>query len=233
MDLSAVMTTLMSSDALESISKKTGSSKSEVSDVLKDALPLLLAGANSQADDESTAESFTKALVKHSANDISDISGFFDGVDMEDGAKIIGHLLGSKTSSATKKLSKSSGASAKNTEKILAAAAPLLMSLLGQETKKSTKKKSSKSDNAELIGTVVSAVLENVDVGEVLTDLLTDKDEKKTTKKKSTTKKSTAAKKSTAKKTTSTKKKTTTKKKAADDGFGHDDAAGLLINLLK
>jgi len=162
-----------------------------------------------------------------------DISGFFDGVDMEDGAKIIGHLLGSKTSSATKKVSKSSGASAKNTEKILAAAAPLLMSLLGQETKKSTKKKSSKSDNAELIGTVVSAVLENVDVGEVLTDLLTDKDEKKTTKKKSTTKKSTAAKKSTAKKTTSTKKKTTTKKKAADDGFGLDDAAGLLINLLK
>ena len=234
MDLSSVMTTLMSSDALKNISKKTGSSESEVSDVLKDALPLLLAGAGNQAKDESTAESFAKALVKHSANDVSDLNGFFDGVDMEDGAKIIGHLLGSKNSSTTKKVSKSSGASANNTEKILAAAAPLLMSLLGQETKTTTKKKSSKNDNSELIGTVVSAVLENVDVADVLTGLLTDKDEKKTTKKTSATKKSTTAKKSSTTKKSSTAKKTTTKKKSADDdGFDIGDAAGLLMNLLK
>jgi len=249
MDLSLVMNTLMSADSLNNISKKTGSSKKEVNDVLVSALPLLLKGAQTQEEDESTAESFMSALTKHSEKDTSNLDSFFDGVDMADGAKIIGHLLGTSTESTTKKVSKSSGASDDNTALILAAAAPLLMSLLGQETKKS--KKSSKSD---LTGQLLTAVLENVDVGSLLMSALSTKaaEEETTAKKKTATKKST----STAKKTTTAKKKTsaakttakkkaasttktaakkTTKKKATskDTGIDLGDAANLLMNLLK
>ena len=236
MDLSSVMTTLLSSDSVKTLSKKTGSSQSDVTNVLTSALPLLLEGANSQAKDKSTAESFAKALLQHSEEDTSDLSGFLSNVDMEDGAKIIGHLLGSGTDSTTKKVSKSSGTSSDNTAQILAAAAPLLMSLLGQESKKTTKK----SDKNELMGDVLEAVLDNVDVGSLLTGLLTDKAEtkataKKTTAKKTTTtKKSTTSKKSTASKTTTTKK-TAAKKKAADsdDGIDIGDVANLLTKILK
>jgi len=254
MDLSLIMNTLMSADSLNNISKKTGSSQKEVKDVLVSALPLLLKGAQAQEEDESTAESFMSALTQHSKNDTSDLNSFFDGVDMADGAKIIGHLLGTSTASTTKKVSKSSGSSDDNTALILAAAAPLLMSLLGQETKKS--KKSSKND---LTGQLLTAVLDNVDVGSLLMSALSTKAEEETTTKKkttakkatSTTKKTTAkkttAKKTTAKKTTTAKKKAasttkktttakkTTKKKAAseDNGIDLGDAANLLMNLLK
>ena len=245
MDLSLIMNTLMSADSLNNISKKTGSSQKEVSDVLVDALPLLLAGAKKQEEDESTAQSFIEALSKHSENDTSDMDGFFDGIDMADGAKIIGHLLGAETSKTTKKVSKSSGTSDDNTALILAAAAPLLMSLLGQETKKS--KKSSKKATNELAGQLLTAVLDNVDVGSLLMNALSVSGDEEKTKKKSATKSTTAKKTSAAKKSTSsktttakkktsstTKKKSATKKKAADTDNGIDlaDAAGLLIDLL-
>ena len=235
MDLSSVMTTLLSSDSVNNLSKKTGSSKKEVTSVLTSALPLLLEGATGQAKDESTAESFAKALVKHSAGDTSNIADFLDGVDMADGAKIIGHLLGSKTESATKKVSKSSGTSDDSTAQILAAAAPLLMSLLGQETKKSKKNSSN-----ELVGELVTSVLENVDVGSLLAGMLTSGEEKttkKTTAKKATTtKKSTTAKKATISQKTTTKKKaaSTAKKKAASDsGIDIGDVADILTKILK
>lgn len=245
MDLSSVMTTLLSSDSVKNLSKKTGSSQKDVSSVLSSALPLLLAGAGSQSEDESTAQGFEKALEQHGEKDTSNLASFLDGVDMEDGAKIIGHLLGADTTSTTKKVSKESGTDADSTAQILAAAAPLLMSLLGQETKKSKK-----ADTSALVGALVGEVIKNVDVGSLLTGLLSVKAEEEeepakkttTTKKKttSTAKKSTTTKKkaastTTKKKAASTTKKTATKKKAATDNDGIDigDVANLLTKILK
>lgn len=264
MELSAVMKTMLSSDSVKNLSKKTGSSQKEVTSVLTAALPLLLAGAESQAKDESTAEEFDKALEQHAEDDTTDLSGFLGKVDMADGAKILGHLLGD-TKSTTKKVAKESETSDDNTAQILAAAAPLLMSLLGQETKKSKKnsKKGSKNATNEMVGDLVTAVLDNVDVGGLLMGMLSTQPEEETeetkTKKKTTTKKSTTAKKSTAKKSTAKKstakttakkstakttakksttkksaaKKSTAKKKAADDGIDLGDVATLLTKVLK
>ncbi|MBE6878177.1 MAG: DUF937 domain-containing protein [Ruminococcaceae bacterium] len=239
MDLTSVlMKSLLSDDSVKSLSKKTGSSKNEVTDVLTAALPMLIKGAGQQAEDESTAESFLNALTKHAENDTSDMDSFMDNVDMADGAKILAHLLGSDTESTTKKVSKKSGTSNDNTAQILTAAAPLLMSVLGQENKKSSKSGSKKA-SSDLVGALLSSALENVNVTELLmgalTDSLTDSDKKATTKKKAaSTKKTTAAKKSTSTKSTTTKKKAaTTKKKAADDGIDVGDVANLLTKLLK
>ena len=239
MDISSIMTTLLSSDSVSGLSKKTGASKNEVTSVLASALPMLLQGAQSQADDEETAAGFEKALEDHSNDDTSNLLSFMNGVDLEDGAKIIGHLLGGNTSSTTKKVSKSSGASADSTAQIMSAAAPLLMSLLGQSSKFESKtKKKSSSGTGDLMGQLVSTALANVDVGSLLTGLLTDKKttKKKTTSAKKTTttaKKTTAAKKTTTAKKSTTAKKTTTKKKAASDGIDLGDVAGLLTKLLK
>ncbi|MBR6518834.1 MAG: DUF937 domain-containing protein, partial [Oscillospiraceae bacterium] len=143
MDLTSILLQSMLSDSsVKSLSKKTGSSKDEVSSVLTAALPLLLKGAGQQAEDEETAESFAQALAKHGENDTSDMDSYMDSVDMADGAKILAHLLGAETESTTKKVSKKSGTSSDNTAQILSAAAPLLMSVLGQENSKSSKKSS-------------------------------------------------------------------------------------------
>ena len=138
MDLSTLMGTILSSESLAGMSQKAEASEDEVRSVLGNALPLLLNGANAQATNASTAASFAGALQQHSASDISNLGSFLGNVDMDDGAKIIAHLLGANTASQTQYLSQQTGVSNATTSNILSTAAPLLMSLLGQQNNTQT-----------------------------------------------------------------------------------------------
>ena len=177
MDMSSLLGVLLSSDSVSGVSKATKADNNEVASVLNAALPMLLKGAKKQSEDKDTAESFATALLSHGKKDTSNLSSFLKNVDLDDGSKIIGHLLG-KDDDSVKKIAKSSGVSAKKTGDILSAAAPLLMSLLGQE---SAAKKSDSNVALELAG----ALLKNVDVGDLIGDLLGgDNKKKKSSKKK-------------------------------------------------
>lgn len=191
MDLSAIMNTLLSSDTVSGVSKKTGASKGDVTSVLTSALPMLLQGAQSQADDKETAAGFEKALDDHSKDDTSNLRSFLKGVDLDDGAKIVGHLLGGNTSGTTKKVSEASGVSSGATSQIMSAAAPLLMSLLGKSSKDDAGTKKNDDGDSGLLGQLVSSALSNVDVGSLLSGLLGDSgsSKKKTTAKKTSSKK--------------------------------------------
>ena len=177
MDINSLLGTLLSSDSVSGVSKATKADNNEVASVLNAALPMLLKGAKKQSEDKDTAESFAAALLSHGKKDTSNLSSFLKNVDLDDGSKIIGHLLG-KDDDSVKKIAKSSGVSTKKTGDILSAAAPLLMSLLGQE---SASKKSDNNVALELAG----ALLKNVDVGDLIGDLLGgEKKKKKTSSKK-------------------------------------------------
>ena len=177
MDINSLLGTLLSSDSVSGVSKATKADNNEVASVLNAALPMLLKGAKKQSEDKDTAESFATALLSHGKKDTSNLSSFLKNVDLDDGSKIIGHLLG-KDDDSVKKIAKSSGVSTKKTGDILSAAAPLLMSLLGQE---SAAKKSDSNVALELAG----ALLKNVDVGDLIGDLLGgDNKKKKSSKKK-------------------------------------------------
>jgi len=177
MDINSLLGTLLSSDSVSGVSKATKADNNEVASVLNAALPMLLKGAKKQSEDKDTAESFATALLSHGKKDTSNLSSFLKNVDLDDGSKIIGHLLG-KDDDSVKKIAKTSGVSAKKTGDILSAAAPLLMSLLGQE---SASKKSDNNVALELAG----ALLKNVDVGDLIGDLLGgDNKKKKSSKKK-------------------------------------------------
>ena len=177
MDMTSLLGVLLSSDSVSGVSKATKADDKEVASVLNAALPMLLKGAKKQSEDKDTAASFATALLSHGKKDTSNLSSFLKNVDLDDGSKIIGHLLG-KDDDNVKKIAKSSGVSTKKTGDILSAAAPLLMSLLGQE---SASKKSDSNVALELAG----ALLKNVDVGDLIGDLLGgDNKKKKSSKKK-------------------------------------------------
>ncbi len=172
MDIQKLLGDLLSSDAVKGISKSSGTSSKDVKSVLSQALPALLDGANKQAKDSKTSESFTKALSDHAKDDTSDLKGFLKNVDLEDGAKIIGHLLGSKKDSTTKSVAKKTGVSKDKTGDILSSVGPLLMSLLGKQADSDDKKDSG-------VGDLMGTLLENVDVGEILGGLLGSKSSSK------------------------------------------------------
>ncbi len=190
MDLTKLAKTLISSDSISGLSNLTGASDKDVSNVLAQALPALLSGANSQAKDKDTAESFATALSDHAKDDTKDLSKFLGNVDLKDGGKILGHLLGSDKDDVIGNIAQSTGVSKKDTNSIVSAIAPLLLSLLGQQTEEDDDKD---TGAAGLVG----ALLDNVDVGSLLTGLLTD---------------------NTASSSSSSDKKKKSKKKKADSG---------------
>lgn len=166
LDLNSITSTLLGSDALQGIVSSTGASKNDITKVLTSALPSLLSGAGKQASGKDTASSFASALEHHATNSTSSLSSFFKNVDITDGGKIVSHLLGGSKDSTAEKIAKESGIDPKTVAKILAVAAPLLMSLIGKKTNEA--KKDDKTSTASL----AQALLSNVDVGNILTGFL-------------------------------------------------------------
>ena len=96
MDQKALLNTLMSDDTLNSVSRMSGASTQQVQQVLSAALPSLLQGAQQQVGNSG----FAAALADHAKDDTADLGGFFSHVDMTDGGKIVGHLLGDQETAA-------------------------------------------------------------------------------------------------------------------------------------
>ncbi|MBR6642499.1 MAG: DUF937 domain-containing protein [Lachnospiraceae bacterium] len=177
MDLSKLAGSLLSSDSIKGLSSLTGASNSDIKNVLSNALPSLLSGATEQAKNENTAESFANALAQHAKDDTSDLGSFFGKVDLADGAKIVSHLLGSNKEETVSRAAKASGVSKEKTSNILSAVGPMLLSLLGKQADEDDDKESG-------VGGLVGSLLDNVDVGSLLsglisTDTSSDKDDKK------------------------------------------------------
>ncbi len=165
MDLSSLLGTLMSSASVQGLGQASNTNSNAVQSVLGAALPSLISGAQAQSQD--TATGFADALLSHSKDDTSDLASFLGKVDLEDGGKIISHLLGKDKDSQLTAISNTAGVAEKDTSNILSAAAPLLMSLLGKESV------SSAADNSSsAIGSVASGLLQNVDVGSILAGIL-------------------------------------------------------------
>ncbi len=130
MDASSLLTTLLSSSSIKNISTAAKANTDDVKKVLMQAVPTLLQGASNQANSASTAAAFQQALSQHAQDNTKTL-------DLTDGAKIISHLLsssGTTASTATAQIAKAAGVSKAATGSILAAAAPLLMNLLGQQS---------------------------------------------------------------------------------------------------
>lgn len=134
MDLNSLMGTLLSSDVVSNLSQATGAPAAGVQSVLASVLPQLLSGAQAQASNAATAESFLGALTQHGKDNTADLTSFLQNIDQKDGEKIVSHLLGAQQAAATQAAAERAGLSAGNTSRILSMAAPLLMSLLGQQT---------------------------------------------------------------------------------------------------
>ena len=158
MDLASMLQTMLSSDSIAKMGEKTGTSTDEVKSVLFSALPAMLSGVQGQANNQDTVAGFAGALDAHAQDDTSDIAAFLSNVDLEDGGKIVGHLLGGDQAATMKAAADKAGLSTAATGSILGAAAPLLMSLLGQQATQTVQaqsqaqQQSSSSDGGLLAG---------------------------------------------------------------------------------
>ena len=131
MDLTSLMSSLLSDQNITSVAKKAGVSDEEAASVLATALPVMLNGANGQASGADTTESFYHAVRDHATKDPRN-------VDLKEGGKIVGHLLGTDEEAAENAIATRAGMSSAKVGLILAAAAPLIMNMLGGSTSNSS-----------------------------------------------------------------------------------------------
>ena len=184
MDVKSMLSTVVSQDSVKQISRSVKVPERDVQSVLMSALPALLGGAMEQANDQNTASGFVGALNQHSASDTSNLTSFLSGVDLDDGMKIIGHLLGGNSNAVAEQAAAKSGVDLVSTLKILAMVAPLIMSLLGKtaqsqqqaQTQSATlqplQPQAQQSGGGLDISSILGSLLKNIDIGKLLISLL-------------------------------------------------------------
>ena len=163
MDMTDVMKMMLNSGNVGQVGQMLGVNEKEAASALEEVLPMLLKGMQGQAKNKDTQQGFLQALQDHSQQDTSDFSKFLKNVDTDDGAKIVKHLLGAKEEEVAAKAKKKSGLDTKTIMKIMAIAAPLLMSQLGKNAK--TAKQTSGSDD---MLSIVGGLLDGVDATDVI-----------------------------------------------------------------
>lgn len=129
-----LMSQISNAGDISAIAKQVGANQDQVMSATKEILPALLDGLNRNAQDEKGLASLMGALKDHQNTEIN--NNFFDKVDLSDGGKILGHILGNKEEAVTKEVAKKSGLSQIDTSKLMMMLAPLLLSSLGKSNKK-------------------------------------------------------------------------------------------------
>ncbi|WP_372973620.1 DUF937 domain-containing protein [Muriicola sp.] len=123
---------------IDGVSEQTGQPSDKTADVLSMAMPLLLGAMKKNATDPQGASGLMNALdSKHSGGILDNLGGLFQGgvnaSVLEDGAGILGHVLGNKQPLVENALSQKSGVDAGSVAQILKIAAPIVMGYLGRQ----------------------------------------------------------------------------------------------------
>lgn len=158
---------------IDGVSKETGISTSQASSVIEMAAPMLLGAVQNNSQGEG-ASSLLSALQsdKHDGSILDNLGSLFgnggDNAVTQDGANILGHLLGGNQSTVANAIGAKTGVSASNVSQILQTLAPLLMGFLG---KKVTDNNVSSTNG---LGDLLSGFLggNNSNAGNLLTSLL-------------------------------------------------------------
>ena len=140
---------------ISGVSGSTGTDQSKTSSVLTMALPVLMKAMERNASSPEGAEGLLGAIKgKHDGSILDNLGGLFGGgVDQEvvdDGDKILGHVLGAKKAGVEQVIGQKSGLDAGSVGNILKVAAPILMGVLGKQAQQNNV--NSPSDLGGLLG---------------------------------------------------------------------------------
>ncbi|WP_347926014.1 DUF937 domain-containing protein [Pontimicrobium sp. SW4] len=123
---------------ISGVSNQTGQDQNKTSGLLTMALPVLMQAMKKNASTPEGAQGLLGALDnKHDGSILDNLGGLFGGGVsndvMDDGGKILGHVLGNKQRNVENALSQKSGIDAGSVAQILKVAAPILMGVLGKQ----------------------------------------------------------------------------------------------------
>lgn len=124
---------------ISGVAGSTGQDTNKTSSVLTMALPVLMKAMQRNAATPQGAESLKNALNKHDGGILDNLGDLFNGgVNsdvLQDGGKILGHVLGNKQQGVEQVIGQKAGMDTGAVADILKTAAPILMGLLGKQSR--------------------------------------------------------------------------------------------------
>lgn len=130
--LNVLMNSLMSGSAIQALSAKTGLSEKQLKMILAIAIPLLIKKMTSNAASQTGANSLLGALGQHQNS--RDIQSQLEEADEEDGAKIVGHILGDDRDQLVQSVAGEAGVGEQDVERVLGNISPSILSGLSAAT---------------------------------------------------------------------------------------------------
>jgi len=125
---------------ISGVAGSTGQDANKTGSVLTMALPVLMKAMERNAATPEGAQGLMKAIqTKHDGSILDNLGDLFKGgVDnnvLQDGSKILGHVLGNKQQGVQQVISQKAGLDAGSVANILKVAAPILMGVLGKQAR--------------------------------------------------------------------------------------------------
>lgn len=142
--LSVLFKTLLSEEAIKALAKKTGLDGKSLTKLLPLAIPVLMKMLTKNASSEAGASSLLAALTQHTGK--KSAAEQIAEADTDDGAKILGHIFGSKEKEELQALSAQSGLSADQVSSALSGIAPTLLTTLSAATQSAKPSSAGKFD---------------------------------------------------------------------------------------
>ncbi|RUA23509.1 MAG: hypothetical protein DSY76_09435 [Bacteroidetes bacterium] len=151
---------------MQGASSQLGLDSNKTQSAMSAAIPMLMGALKRQASNPDTASGLFNALrSKHDGSILDNVMDIFGGGNVnedvvQDGDKILGHVLGGKKEVVAEVLSKQKGIDIGSAMNILKMAAPLVMGMLGRQTRQTNV--SNPTDLTNIIGNMLGGHKEAV-----------------------------------------------------------------------
>ncbi len=152
MDLQNMLQEIMKNpNLLKEMGNKVGASEGDVQKATMMGIPTLVEALNRNSKEEGSRAGLAKAMEAHRYDDVDNLENYLKKADMEDGNKMLGHILGGNKSNVENRISASSGLGGSQVQMLLSLLAPMLMGMLGTKKKEANVSDHKISDLTDLL----------------------------------------------------------------------------------
>jgi len=143
---------------IQGASAQLGQDSNKTQSAIQSAIPMLMGALKKNASNPDTASGLMNALQKHDGSILDNVMDIFGGGNVnedviQDGDKILGHVLGEKKEVVASAIAKQHGLDMGSAFNILKMAAPIVMGMLGKQAR--SNQVSNPTDLSNIIGNMI------------------------------------------------------------------------------
>jgi hypothetical protein len=132
-DLMSMIAGALRGGTLESLSREIGADPDATAKAVSAALPVLIGALDHNTNDPDGAAALFNAVRKdHDGGILDDLAGFLQHGGLQDGQKILAHVLGGKRQPVETGVSRASGLDMSSVAKLLPMLAPIVLGAIGK-----------------------------------------------------------------------------------------------------